>query len=117
VLVKRIVTNVAAEDLGKAHAFYADVLGLEMVMDLGCIRTYASSKSSRGQISFAREGGSGTAVPDLSVEVDDLDNVVALLRARRIKIEYGPVEEPGGVRRLFVRDPFGRLLNILSHTA
>ena len=30
-------------------------------------------------------------------------------------IEYGPVDEPWGVRRFFVRDPFGRLINILKH--
>ena len=30
-------------------------------------------------------------------------------------IEHGPADEPWGVRRFFVRDPFGRLVNILSH--
>ena len=32
-----------------------------------------------------------------------------------IAIEYGPAEEPWSVRRFFVRDPFGRLVNILVH--
>ena len=32
-----------------------------------------------------------------------------------IAIEYGPVEEPWGVRRFYVRDPFGKLVNILVH--
>lgn len=30
-------------------------------------------------------------------------------------IEYGSVIEPWGVRRFYVRDPFGRLINILAH--
>ena len=30
-------------------------------------------------------------------------------------IEYGPAREPWGVRRFYVRDPFGRLVNILAH--
>jgi uncharacterized glyoxalase superfamily protein PhnB len=34
---------------------------------------------------------------------------------RGLKIEYGPASEPWGVRRFHVRDPFGRLVNILSH--
>jgi hypothetical protein len=32
-----------------------------------------------------------------------------------VPIEYGPAEEPWGVRRFFVRDPFGKLINILEH--
>jgi uncharacterized glyoxalase superfamily protein PhnB len=30
-------------------------------------------------------------------------------------IEYGPADEPWGVRRFFVRDPFGKLVNVLMH--
>ncbi len=30
-------------------------------------------------------------------------------------IEYGPADEPCGVRRFYVRDPFGRIVNILAH--
>lgn len=30
-------------------------------------------------------------------------------------IEYGPVDEPWGVRRFFMRDPAGTLVNILMH--
>ncbi|WP_209021541.1 VOC family protein, partial [Proteus mirabilis] len=67
-------------------------------------------------VSFASEGGSGTAVPDLSIEVDDLQQVLERMRKAGIALEYGPVDEPWGVRRFFVRDPFGRLLNILVHT-
>ena len=67
------------------------------------------------QLSFAVEGGSGTPVPDLSVEVDDLDEALARVRAACIAIEYGPAHEPWGVRRFFVRDPFGRRVNLLQH--
>jgi catechol 2,3-dioxygenase-like lactoylglutathione lyase family enzyme len=58
----------------------------------------------------------GTAVPDLSIEVDNLQQVLERMRAAGIPLEYGPADEPWGVRRFFVRDPFGRLLNILAHT-
>jgi catechol 2,3-dioxygenase-like lactoylglutathione lyase family enzyme len=54
-------------------------------------------------------------VPDLSVEVDDLDAVLARVEAAGLPIEYGPVDEPWGVRRFFLRDPFGRLVNVLAH--
>jgi catechol 2,3-dioxygenase-like lactoylglutathione lyase family enzyme len=61
------------------------------------------------------EGGSGAPVPDLSIEVDNLDAALARVKKANIPIEYGPVDEPWGVRRFFVRDPFGKLLNILVH--
>jgi len=66
-------------------------------------------------VSIATEGGSGTPVPDLSIEVDNLDEVHSRMREAGIATEYGPVSEPWGVRRFYVRDPFGRLLNILAH--
>jgi catechol 2,3-dioxygenase-like lactoylglutathione lyase family enzyme len=68
------------------------------------------------QLSFMTEGGSGTPVPDLSIEVDDLDAALARVKKAMLPIEYGPIVEPWGVRRFFVRDPFGKLVNILSHT-
>lgn len=67
------------------------------------------------QVSFATEGGSGAPVPDLSIEVNDLDAALSGMRDAGFAIEYGPADEPWGVRRFFVRDPFGRLVNILAH--
>lgn len=113
--VKRIVANIGATNLAAAKAFYGGILGLDVVMDQGWIMTFASEASSNPQVSIATEGGSGTPVPDLSIEVDDLDEVHRKMAQAGITIEYGPTSEPWGVRRFFVRDPFGRLLNILNH--
>ena len=114
-IVKRIVANLATNDVSKARRFYADVLGLEVAMDLGWIVTFASPARMAPQLSVATEGGSGTPVPDPSVEVDDLDEVERRVREQGLSIEYGPVTEPWGVRRFYVRDPLGRLVNILTH--
>jgi catechol 2,3-dioxygenase-like lactoylglutathione lyase family enzyme len=62
-----------------------------------------------------RGGGSGTAVPDMSIEVDDLEEALRRVRKARFPIEYGPTSERWGVRRFYVRDPFGKLINILQH--
>jgi catechol 2,3-dioxygenase-like lactoylglutathione lyase family enzyme len=115
--VKRIVANVASPEPARAQRFYHDVLGLELVMDLGFIVTFASAEKMSAQLSVLSEGGSGAPIPDLSIEVDDLDEALHRVRQAQIAIEYGPAEEPWGVRRFFVRDPFGKLLNILAHTA
>ena len=113
--VKRIVANVMTQDIARAQAFYGDILGMDIVMNHGWIVTYSSGEAMTTQVSFAREGGSGTPVPDISVEVDNLDEVYDKALAAGMTINYGPASEPWGVRRFFVRDPFGRLVNILSH--
>ncbi|WP_313250409.1 VOC family protein [Stenotrophomonas indicatrix] len=114
--VKRVVANIASADPAQAAAFYGDILGMDIVMDHGWIVTYGGHGTALAQLSVASEGGSGTPVPDLSIEVDDLDDVLERLQHADIALEYGPAEEPWGVRRFYVRDPFGRLLNILAHT-
>ena len=63
------------------------------------------------------EGGSGTAVPDVSIEVDDVDAVYRRATRAGFEIVYGIVTEPWGVRRFYVRDPFGKTINILSHAS
>ncbi|MCS4279902.1 VOC family protein [Stenotrophomonas rhizophila] len=113
--VKRIIANIAASYPAAADSFYRDILGLELVMDHGWIRTYAGSADMNVQVSVAAEGGSGTEVPDLSIEVDDVDEALRRVQAANLPIAYGPANEPWGVRRFHVRDPLGQLVNILEH--
>lgn len=113
--VKRIVANISAGRAELARAFYGEILGMDLVMDHGWIVTYEADGLMKPQVSVACEGGSGTSVPDLSIEVDNLDEVYRLVSAAGLTVEYGPKTEPWGVRRFYVRDPFGRLINILSH--
>jgi catechol 2,3-dioxygenase-like lactoylglutathione lyase family enzyme len=113
--VKRIVADINTKDIAAAKPFYHDVLGLEILMDHGFIATYGSTEEMTVQISFASQGGSNAPTPDLSIEVDDIDAALEGMRRKGFVIEYGPVDEPWGVRRFFVRDPFGKLVNILAH--
>lgn len=75
----------------------------------------ASEHSARVQISIASEGGSGTPVPDTSIEVDDVDAVYERATSMRCTIEYELTDEPWEVRRFFLLDPAGKLLSILAH--
>jgi catechol 2,3-dioxygenase-like lactoylglutathione lyase family enzyme len=114
--VKRIVANIGTQDLAHARRFYQDVLGLDLLMDQGWIQTFGSGAAMSVQVSVASEGGSGTPVPDLSIEVDDVDAAFHRMKDAGFPIEYGPANEPWGVRRFYVRDPFGKLVNVLAHT-
>lgn len=115
--VRRIVANISAAEPAAARAFYEDLLGLKLAMDFGWILTFASDEERQAmpQVSVMSEGGSGTPVPDLSIEVDDVDAVYAGAVAAGFEIVYAITDEPWGVRRFFVRDPFGKIVNILSH--
>jgi catechol 2,3-dioxygenase-like lactoylglutathione lyase family enzyme len=113
--VRRIVANVAVDRIDAAKAFYGDVLGMDIAMDMGWIMTFTADGGMTPQISVVTEGGSGTPVPDLSIEVDDLFDVHRKMQAAGFEIEYGPASEPWGVTRFYVRDPFGRLVNVLVH--
>lgn len=84
-------------------------------MDHGWLKTYGSDEEMKVQISFASQGGSNTLTPDLSIEVDNVDAAFKRMKTAGFSIEYGLVDEPWGVRRFYVRDPFGQLVNILSH--
>jgi predicted enzyme related to lactoylglutathione lyase len=114
--VRRIVANLQAFDPLRARSFYMDLLGLDIVMDHGWLVTFAAEGiSAMPQVSIASEGGSGTPVPALSIEVDDVDDIYRRAKAAGAEIVYDITDEPWGVRRFYLRDPLGNTINILSH--
>ena len=113
--VLRIVSNIAATDPAPVVAFYRRLLGLEVAMDAGWIVTLGGATGSRAQVSVASSGGSGTPVPNLSVEVDDVEAVYAIACEANFEIVYPLTTEPWNVRRFYVRDPVGTVVNVLAH--
>jgi predicted enzyme related to lactoylglutathione lyase len=113
--VLRIMANIATDSVPDVGKFYSDLFGLDTVMDLGWIVTLASRENTVPQISVLSEGGSGAPVPDISIEVDDVDEVYRRAREIGCKVVHDLTNEPWGVRRFFIADPTGKLLNVLSH--
>lgn len=113
--VKRIVANIQGNDLETAKTFYSEILGLDELMNHGWIITYGSTQQMQVQISIASEGGSGAPVPDLSIEVDNINTVYTAMKNAGFQITYPLTEEPWGIRRFFVLDPFNKIVNILAH--
>ncbi|NEY37370.1 glyoxalase, partial [Streptomyces sp. PRKS01-65] len=87
--VMRVVANIATSDPARAAAFYGELLGMPVVMDHGWIVTHGGQGSALAQVSFASEGGSGAPVPDLSIEVDNLQEVLERMHAAGIALDYG----------------------------
>ena len=58
------------------------------------------------------------ALPDMGIDVATREAVDAAhaeaVRAGH-EVIYGPVDEPWGVRRFFVRDPDGVVISVLAH--
>lgn len=114
-MVKRIVANIKTDDLTKGNLFYQEILELDILMDHGWIKTLGTDEEAKVQISFAGQGGNNTEVPDLSIEVDNVDELYDKMRQASFEIMYEITDEDWGVRRFFVKDPFGKVVNILSH--
>ncbi len=113
--VLRIVADIETPDVAGLRQFYRALFDLDVAMDLGWIVTLSSGAAMSVQLSLASEGGSGAPVPDLSIEVDDVDAVHERAKAQGAAIVYELTDEPWGVRRFFLRDPAGKLVNVLAH--
>jgi uncharacterized glyoxalase superfamily protein PhnB len=112
--VRRVVPNISSEAVRESREFYG-LLGFEEVMNLGWVMTLASPSSPAAQISVITEDATAPVCPDVSVEVDDVDAVYAAVRESGAEIVHSLRDEEWGVRRFFVRDPSGRVINVLSH--
>ncbi len=112
--VRRVVPNVQPAALPESREFYA-LLGFEEVMNLGWVMTQASPSTPTAQVNFMTEDETAPVAPDMSVEVDDVDAAHAAMRDSGAEIVHPLRDEDWGVRRFFVRDPNGRVINVLSH--
>jgi catechol 2,3-dioxygenase-like lactoylglutathione lyase family enzyme len=113
--VRRIVPNINSPDLSAARSFYEGVLGLETAMDMGWIVTFASPSNPTAQISIVASDTRNEPHADISVEVADVDACHATAQRQKLAIVYPLTDEPWGVRRFFVRDPHGVIVNVVSH--
>ncbi len=113
--IRRVVPDIKSKDFAQSRAFYVDFLGFEMAMDMGFVMTFVSPSNPTAQISVVRDGGGSAPLPAVSVEVADVDHVHARAVERGLRIVYPLTDEPWGVRRFFVVDPNGTILNVLSH--
>ena len=103
-----------SRDFEAARSFYTRVLGLEEGNFGG---GYIGFGSDRAQVLFAPPDEQ-PMLPNMGIDVGSPDAVDAAhteaVEAGH-EILYGPVDEPWGVRRFFVRDPHGLVISVLAH--
>jgi predicted enzyme related to lactoylglutathione lyase len=112
--VKRIKPNIRSERFDESRAFYQDVVGLTEHGGLDWILFFGTDRREV-QLSVMSLDVKAGVHPDISIEVDDVDEVFARAVAAGAEIVYPLTDEDWGLRRFFVRDPNGTVINVTQH--
>jgi catechol 2,3-dioxygenase-like lactoylglutathione lyase family enzyme len=119
VSIRRAIPNLLSSDLVAAREFYAGFLGFDVAMDEEGFTMFASPTNRTAQITVADANAPGldrgVREANISVEVEDVDAKYAEAVARGLEIVYPLTDELWGIRRFFVRDPDGTVINVASH--
>ncbi len=113
--IRRVMPHIPSKRFDQSREFYVGFLGFTEAMDLGRIVTFASPTNPTAQVSIVRPVEPSPGHPAVTVEVSDVDAVHGQAVRRGLRIVYPLSDEPWGVRRFFVVDPNGIVLNVMSH--
>jgi catechol 2,3-dioxygenase-like lactoylglutathione lyase family enzyme len=112
-MVSRAVPNIKSDRPAETRAFFVDLLGFEVVMDLDWVVTVASPTDRAAQVNII--SNDDPAAPGISVGVADVDAVHAMAVEQGLEIAYPLRDEEWGVRRFMLREPSGMLVNVVAH--
>lgn len=113
--VTGIIADLAADDLARSRDFYAGFLGLDdEEFNLGWVARFTSPETG-ATLQVVTADATAPESPAVSVKVDDVDEAHAEARRRGLEIVHPLTDEEWGVRRFFVRDPAGNVVNIVQH--
>ena len=112
---KRIVPDITSGRIDESRKFYTEFLGLELAMDMGWILTFVAPNNPAAQVTLLADPNKAALHPQITIEVSDIDAFYADALAKKLQIAYPITNEPWGVRRFFVVDPNGAIINIMSH--
>jgi catechol 2,3-dioxygenase-like lactoylglutathione lyase family enzyme len=116
--INRIHPYGSGTDLPASRQFYVDMLGLKVGMEdpvLGLI----SPTNPTAQLIICPPGLENPQ-PHFGIDVGETSAVDAAhteMVRRNMNVVYPLSDEPWGVRRFFVEDPGGMIVNILAHIA
>jgi predicted enzyme related to lactoylglutathione lyase len=113
--VRRIVPDLHGENPVESRSFYEGVIGLELGMEMGWIATFVSPSNPTAQVTVMSSDATAAVTPNVSIEVEDVDAVHAKAVEKGFDVVHPLTDEPWGVRRFFVRDPNGAVINVMQH--
>ncbi len=113
--VNRIIADLPVADLEAAKNFYTDFLGLSTEeFNLGWVARYTSPDTG-ANLQLVTADATAPVAPVISVATDDVEAAYDEARARGYEIVHPLTTESWGVRRFFVRDPDGNVINVVAH--
>jgi predicted enzyme related to lactoylglutathione lyase len=112
--VKRIKPNILSERFEDSRAFYNGVIGLDGGDGLDWILFFGTDQREV-QLSVMKLDIKAHLHADVSIEVDDVDDVYERAQAAGAEIVYPLTDEEWGLRRFFVKDPNGAVINVTQH--
>ena len=115
-MIRRIIPYADGDDLSASRDFYVDLLGLEVVME-DPVLGLRSPETPAAQVLIPPRGMEEPQ-PRFGVDVGDpaaVDAAHAEALRRGLRVVYPLTDEPWGVRRFFVEDPSGTVVNVLAH--
>jgi predicted enzyme related to lactoylglutathione lyase len=117
VRVTGVTADLPVSDVEAARSFSADFLGLGVEeMNLGWVARYRT-EDGRASIQLVTRDATSPVDSVLSVHVGGgVGAADADAQRRGHEIVHPLTEEPWGVRRFFVRDPDGNVINVVSHS-
>jgi catechol 2,3-dioxygenase-like lactoylglutathione lyase family enzyme len=113
-VVMRIKPNIQSDRFEESRAFYSGVIGLEEHGSLDWILFFGTDRREV-QLSVMSLDIKAHVHPDVSIEVDDVDAVYGRAVTTGAEIVYPLTDEDWGLRRFFVRDPNGVVINVTQH--
>ena len=114
--VKRVVAYAGGEELAASREFYVEVLGMRVAMQDPVLDLQSPDNPTAEVIIGAQE--MQDARPSFGVDVGEpaaVDAAHAEAVRRGLQVVYPLTDEPWGVRRFFVQDPGGTIVNVLAH--
>jgi catechol 2,3-dioxygenase-like lactoylglutathione lyase family enzyme len=112
--VKRIKPNVLSDRFEESRAFYQGVIGLEEGEGLDWI-LFFGTEQREVQLSVMMLDIKAKVHPDITIEVDDIEAAYERATSADAEIVYPLTHEDWGLRRFFVRDPNGAVINVTQH--
>ena len=115
-MIKRIVAYADGDDLVASREFYVKVLGLQVAME-DPVLGLTSPSNPTAQVLIPPRGMENPP-PRFGLDVGDpeaVDAAHAEVVRRGLRVVYLITNEPWGVRRFFVEDPSGTVVDVLAH--
>jgi catechol 2,3-dioxygenase-like lactoylglutathione lyase family enzyme len=114
--VRRIVAYAGGHELSASRDFYVEVLGMQVAMEDPVLDLQSPDNPTAEVIVGAEELQDPN--PSFGVDVGEPAAVDAAhdeVIRRGLRVVYPLTDEPWGVRRFFVEDPGGTIVNVLAH--